>query len=366
MTNELILSQEVHFNGGQLPSGHSISNPIRNVLIVADEVVHSRYLPALNWLSGRISGIVVCGGEAHPNLDGLSCRHFRVLPENLLPLDDLDGCGFLSRSTLAIIAMAPNARPHYAYQLAGFCRSGLETPLASNLALASILGPLAKADLDIFPIDYRLFSIGARRFITSCRLNSISLRRLHHITGAFYENTAFSCGSVRGARLGVTQAHLFAFIIAVFNTSFAPFCIVLDRVEVAANTVDNAGESLEAAHLSASRIQGRIISLDREVTFEFCQAETVPSSDKGVQMLTVDGLLLAQIDLNENGWLPHLRVLEELLSPEPNMYYSLADAIQLANLVDVARAKAENRSPYHLGDWPEVCGIMSAASSLMT
>ena len=103
---------------------------------------------------------------------------------------------------------------------------------------------------------------------------------------------------------------------------------------------------------SASRLRGRLCWGDTTATFDFRQAKAAAKSEKGIRFFNSCGEPVAAIDLNESGWHAHARVLDALMQPAVDMRHTLADALEVSRLVDVARAKAGPETSYLPADLP--------------
>lgn len=316
------------------------------------EVMRRKIWPAVQSNGYPVDRIAVCSLESRSALDGLPHLYYPVRPDSLLPLDYLHGHGFLSDDTLWIIATPSEFHVHYALQLAGLCRVGIEKPIAANSDQARLLQPFADNGFEIYPIDHKLFNTSALAFVDQCRKNPSLLGKVRRIEGVFYEADGISNGRQQEDCIADVQCHLFTPIVAVYKVAGNSFDITVDRAWVSTYEPDPDGYFQTPDVSTASRLQGRLFWNGEEVTYDFYQAKAAPKNEKFIRLFDGDDMLITEIDLNETGWEAHARVLDALMQPLVNMRHTLSDAIAVMELIDASRELARNEPTYGFGTLP--------------
>jgi predicted dehydrogenase len=331
----------------------TITPAIRKIGIVgAGDVTRKKIWPAVQALSVPLDAIAVCSLESRSPLNGPEHLYVSVGPDSLLPFDDLDAHGFLSRDTLWLIATSSIRHTHYVALLVPFCPVAPEKPIAGNGRQARALLPLLRRYPRIYPIDHKLFNAAPLSLLAECRANPSLLRAVRRIEGTFFEAAGVTRGRQVDDCIADLQWHLLVIIVALFKTLDARLEIALERVSVATHATDPAGGFEAPGVWTASRLAGRLSWDGHQVTIDLRQAKGAPRDQKALRLLDQDGALIREISLKESGWQAHARLLTELCKPVPDMRHSLEDAIAIMELVDAARAMASEDKTYAFGSLP--------------
>jgi hypothetical protein len=330
------------------------------------EVVHTRLWPALQSISAPIEALVVCSLEPESGLEGLPHRYYQVERDNLLPLDALCEQGFLGQDTLWIVATPPVAHVSYVADLAGWCRVGVEKPLAANGRQAQRLRPFATG-FGVYCLSHKVFNVSVLAFLEACQSNPSILHRVHHIEGVFYETAGLSHGRQQEDGIIDVQWHLFATaLVAPFKAaSRSPFDVTVERVRVATHEPDPHRRCARPTAWTASRVQGKLVWHGQVVTYDNRQAKGAPTTIKRVRFFDRTGTLLSTLDLNETGHQAHARMLQALLQPVVDMRLTLADALGMMELIDASREMVQEEPSYAFGHLPGFLAAGTVRSSVL-
>jgi predicted dehydrogenase len=331
--------------------GRAEPSPMTHLVIVGPgDVVSNKIWPALRNSTFRFARIAVCGIEDRGSLTGLPHEYYRISAESLLPLDTLSSDGFLGPQTLYLITTPSHLHVHYALQLAGRCgRLAIEKPIARNGRQAQLLRPFASSQCGVYPIDHKLFTLSALRFVEQCREDSRMVGRIRRIQGQFFESSAFVKSRAQENTLADIQWHLLAILIAVFKTTQKAFEIAIHSSQTSRHFPDPAHIFADASVVTASRLKGTILKTDSSASFDLAQAKAAPLSDKSLRFFDECGDVVGEIDLNETGHEAHRRLIEALVEPQVDMRHTLDDAITLTSLVEDCVLAGREHAPYEFG-----------------
>jgi predicted dehydrogenase len=341
-------SREV-FRPAVLPSAVT-----RLVLLGQGPVIRERYARALQDLLPLLVGVAVCSIEPGLLIPTLPFLYFQVLAGDCLPLEALHRGGFLTPTTLWVVATPSWARLPYALQVAPHCRVALEKPVARNSAEARVLLRAGRGAGDVYPVDHKLFNADALAAVAHYRAAPAELQEVRHVAGFFFEQIGVALGRQQEDAIADCQWHLLTVLVAVCKARGVPFKVVVDDAEVAAYAGPVPPGFAAPAVWTASRLRGRVLWADgSKTTFDFRQGKGLPQDRKSLHLLGPGGRPLRLIDLGESGWLAHGRILEELLKPVPDVRQDLADAVAVMAVVDAGRAAARRQPDYPFGALPD-------------
>ena len=322
-------------------------------IVGAGDVVQNRIAPALKMNGFGRMRVAVCSLETASPIETLPHRYYRALPNSLLPLDDLRNDGFLTSSTVWIVATPPNAHVPFALQLTGLCgRVGIEKPIAGDAEQARILWPCASDGWPLYPLDHKLFTVGCLSFLEDCRVNPSFLNEVKRIEGVFLESAGFPRGRAQEDGIADIQWHMFMVMIAAFKNLGKDFEIAVESANVARHEPDPSSVFADATVHTASHLRGALSTRGVHAHFEFLQAKAASQSEKHIRFLDAQNKVLAHVDLGESGWQAHARMLGALMQPVANMRHTLADAILLADLLEGVSRNAQETGAYSFGALP--------------
>jgi predicted dehydrogenase len=344
----ILQSQPISF--GPDPTRDSFENI---ALIGAGDVVQTRMVPALKAKSLQHLRAAVCSLEPESPIRNYPHRYYRVLPKNLLPLDELAHDGFLNDRTLWIVATPPQVHASFILMLHGLCgRIAVEKPIANEAWEARVLSPLAFGSRPVLPMDHKLFTADCLRFLDDCKRLGSPLREVRRIEGVFFEKAGFAMGREQEESVKDVGWHMLAVLVAAFKYLEKPFALSVDGATTAQYDADPSNQFADARVATASRLLGNLIAEDVKASFQLQQAKGAPHNEKWIRFYGPGNQIVAQVDLGESGWMPHQRMLETLILPTADMRHSLSDSIALANLLGGVSQHASRENSYPFGGLP--------------
>ena len=344
----ILHSHVVSFNPGT--TGESFENV---ALVGAGDVVQTRIVPALKEDSLRHLRMAVCSLEPVSPVRNRAHRYYRVLPNNLLPLDELAHDGFLNDRTLWIIATPSHAHAPFTLLLHGLCgRIAVEKPITNDAWGARVLSPLAFGTRPVLPMDHKLFTGDCLRFLNECKRLGSRLRGVSRIEGVFFEKGGFAHGRQQEDGIRDVQWHMLTVLIAAFKHIEKPFALSVKETVTARHETDPSGQTAGAKVATASRLLGSLTAEGVNSSFRLRQAKGAPRNEKWIRFYDSRNRTVAQVDLGESGWMPHKRMLEALIMPMADMRHTLSDSIALATLLDSACQNASREKNYRFGGLP--------------
>jgi predicted dehydrogenase len=327
------------------------------VIIGGGDVTHGKLMPAIARLTRPVR-VAVCDIASASPLSGDDGPHeyFQINPSGLLPFAELRAAGFKPGKTLFYIASPSETHHGYAAQLAGVAALVLiEKPLTMNCLVADDLAALTEG-LRVFPVDHYLAKQGVAETMTRLRRSPAALARVARIVIEVFEPGGFAVSRRPAEAIPDMQWHAFSLLTHLLGGAGEAFAIEVNSAATGKHRPDRKLDFIARA-TTASRVGGRArFDSGRIIEFDLRQAKAAGKSTKWVRGYDAAGHRVFEADLGESGWQPHFRVLEMALEQGGAGLQTMTEAAAIAELVDVARARASDAGSYTFGAVPEFLG----------
>lgn len=306
------------------------------LLLVSWGDLSKKLRPAIGELGRQqqITAVGVCDvRQVCPQIDGQTPRVF-IIRDNLLPLDELHDAGLLNRNTLAYLACPGQYRAHYASVLAPHVgRVACEKPVDLSVTAARGLRSFS----NVFPVVHSLFKEP---------LHSLPLTGWGNLPSDWYDRVWGVEVWFAESGAAPTSLREDAFTGMQVHTQTAAFWLARHAMDVSQITVDQAFATTATSNgkpnrATAAAVTGQLIG-DRKIEY-LSVAGWGLIDRKTIIVHLIDGRRVS-VDWNESGWKPHLRVLHQLLSPEPDLLVSMPHAV---SLLELCMSAARESVPVH-------------------
>lgn len=247
--------------------------------------------------------------------------------------------GWLGEDVLALICTSTKFHVPYAVALQHSVGAiAGEKPLSLNSAEARLLLPL---EHKFIAIEHQVYKRESMEFINRSRRGDVDWSAVRHATFRLQEV------SNQGKRfvddiVFDTGYHGLAMIVAALSQRVQPI-IRTERSRVSRYCDDPMPRNFTAA-----AVEGVISGAGIEFTFELLVGKALHAERKGLTLYSENGVI-ADVNMEESGYEPHLRVIERVLDHGQPLL-SLRDSIGIVAACEEAMGMAEIMADYEQGE----------------